>query len=102
MKIYLCEYEDYDGYGARGYFTDKEKAEECCKYLNKTEPSCYIEDAWEVREYELDYTDYATLNERIYEEEVIKEKVDLEIERRKELAELARLKAKYETNNEEE
>ena len=102
MKIYLCEYEDYDGYGTRGYFTDEEKAEECCKYLNKTEPSSYIEDAWEVFEYELDDTDYATLNERIYEVEVMKAKAELEKERRKELAELARLKAKYETNNEEE
>lgn len=64
MKIYLCEFDDNLGFAVRGYFTDEEKANECCKYLNKAEPSECRKNAWSVREFELDDTDYATLNKK--------------------------------------
>ena len=97
-KIYMVELHDYDRNDSYGYFDSYNKAKECCDYLNKVRPSDY-EDCdcrWEIETYVLDIIDYVALGEaydkdmkhRIAEQE--------EAIRQTELAELARLKAKYE------
>lgn len=98
MKIYIVAYEDYDGSDSVGYFLEESKAEECRKYLDRARPSCYSESGytWDVYKYELDEIDYASLNKEFDEKERIKYEAELEKERQEELAELARLKAKYE------
>lgn len=98
MKIYIVAYEDYDGSGSVGYFLDESKAEECRKYLNRTQPSEYEEygdDTWYVEEYDLDDTDYASLNKELDEQERIESENRLNTEKQKALAEIARLKEKY-------
>lgn len=97
MKIYIVAYEDYDGSDSVGYFLDELKADECCKYLDKTRPSCYSESGytWDVYEYELDETDYASLNKAIDEKEKLESEIKLEKEKQEALAEIARLKEKY-------
>ena len=63
MKI---SYEDYDDSNSVGYFIDGSKAEECCKYLNRTRPSYYnkIGDTWKVSKLNFDETDYGSLNKK--------------------------------------
>lgn len=99
MKIYTVAYEDYDGSDEVGYFLEESKAEECCKYLNRTRPSYYFKDngvdTWDVCEYELDETDYASLNKALDEQERLNLEMALEMEKQEALAEIARLKAKY-------
>ena len=97
MKIYIVAYEDYDGSDSVGYFLDESKANECCEYLNRTRPSYYNEtgDTWYVDEYELDETDYASLNKELDEQEKIEFETRLEREKQAALAEIERLKAKY-------
>ena len=99
MKIYVVEYDDYDSSDSVGYFTDRNKAEECCKYLNRTRPSYYYKesgrDTWEIFEYELDDTDYQSLNKELDEQEKIKAKEELEKEKQQAIAEITRLKEKY-------
>lgn len=91
MKIYLVEYEYYEYHEAVGFFLEESKAEECCKYLNRKG-----KEDWYVCEYELDDTDYVSLNKELDEKERLEFESRLEKEKRRELAELARLKAKYE------
>ena len=99
MKIYVVEYDDYDSSDSVGYFTDRNKAEECCKYLNRTQPSYYYErsgrDTWKIFAYELDETDYQSLNKELDEQEKIKAKEELEKEKQQAIAEITRLKEKY-------
>lgn len=97
MKIYIVAYEDYDGSDSVGYFLDKSKAEECRTYLNQTRPSEYNNtgDTWYVCEYNLEETDYASLNKEIEEQERIEFETRLDRKKQKELAEFARLKEKY-------
>lgn len=95
MKIYLAEYEYYDYHNTVGFFLEESKAEECCKYLNRTDIYCGKAN-WDVCEYELDETDYASLNKELDDKERLEFESRLEREKQKELAELARLKAKYE------
>lgn len=99
MIVYIVAYEDYDGSGEVGYFTDESKAEECCKYLNRTKPSWYYKDddldTWRVCEYELDETDYASLNRELDEQDKIKLKEKTEKEKQEVLAEIARLEERY-------
>jgi hypothetical protein len=97
MKIYIVAYEDYDGSDSVGYFLDESKANECCKYLDRARPSCYSESGytWDVYEYELDETDYASLNKELDEQERIEFETRLEREKQEALAEIERLKAKY-------
>ena len=99
MKVYIVAYKDYDGTDSVGYFLDESKANECCKYLNRTNPSAYLEDddfaAWCVREYELDEIDYASLNKELDEQEKVKGEIELEKEKQAAIAEIARLKEKY-------
>lgn len=93
MKIYMVEYQYYEDVDVVGYFLEESKAEECCKYLNRTDgTSC-----WDVYEFNLDETDYHSLNKELDKQERLKAEKELEKKRQKELAELARLKAKYET-----
>lgn len=97
MKIYIVAYEDYDGSDSVGYFLDESKANECCEYLNRTRPSCYNKtgDIWHVGEYNLDETDYASLNKELDEQERIEFETRLEREKQTALAEIVRLKEKY-------
>lgn len=97
MKIYIVAYEDYDGSDSVGYFLDESKANECCKYLDRARPSYYSESGytWDVFEYELDETDYASLNKALDEQERLNIEMALEMEKQEALAEIARLKAKY-------
>lgn len=96
MKIYMAEYHDYDSNDSVGYFTECKKAESCCEYLNRTKHSPYEGFDWYVSEYNLDETDYESLNNKLDEQERLEFENRLEREKQKELAELARLKAKYE------
>lgn len=97
MKIYIVAYEDYDGSGSVGYFLDESKAEECRKYLNRTQPSEYDDDGdtWYVEEYDLDDTDYESLNKELNEQERLEFENRLNKEKQDALAEIARLKEKY-------
>lgn len=97
MKIYIVAYEDYDGSDSVGYFLDESKANECCEYLNRTRPSNYNKtgDIWHVGEYNLDETDYASLNKELDEQERIEFETRLEREKQTALAEIVRLKEKY-------
>lgn len=95
MKIYIVEVHDYDTYNAVGYFTEYEKAESCCKYLNRARRSDYQEFDWYVSEYNLDETDYDALNKELDELEKQKLEKKLEKERQEAIEEIARLKAKY-------
>lgn len=97
MKIYIVAYEDYDGSDSVGYFLDESKAEECRTYLNRTRPSDYDEtgDTWYIAEYDLDDTDYASLNKELDEQERIEFETRLEREKQTAIAEIERLKIKY-------
>ena len=68
------------------------------EYYMTTNPSDYeyICDAYSLEKYELDDTDYTALLKALDEEEKAKQRKEEEEFRNKELAELARLKAKYE------
>lgn len=93
MKIYIVGYQCFDDIDIVGYFLEEFKAEECCKYLNRIgRTSC-----WDVYEFNLDETDYYSLNKELDEQERLEAEKELEKKRQRELAELARLKAKYET-----
>ena len=63
MIIYLVELDDYDHSDFIGYFTDEEKAQYCCDYLNLTRPSEYPECTWRVKHYRENTMDYDTLLE---------------------------------------
>ena len=99
MKVYIVAYEDYDGSDSVGYFLEESNAKECCKYLNRTRPSYYLKDdgvdTWDVCEYELDETDYASLNKMLDEQERFNSEMEFEKEKQEALAEIARLKEKY-------
>ena len=95
MTIYLVEYTDYDGGDAVGYFTDSEKAKSCCEYLNRTRHSEYEEFDWYVSEYNLDETDYKSLNKELDEQERLEFENRLEKEKQEAIAEITRLKEKY-------
>ena len=100
MSIYIVHFSDYDNDFSIGYFMNKEDAKACAEYYNETEPSVYFDNAYEVEEYDLDDTDCAILLKEIEEKkqrelEAIQE-AEREAIKQKELAELARLKAKYE------
>jgi hypothetical protein len=81
-----------------GYFTNEEDAEKCMEYHMRTVPSDYeyMCDAYTIEKYELDDTDYTALLKGLDEDERVKQRKEEEEFRNKELAELARLKAKYE------
>lgn len=98
MSIYLVRFRDYDTEFCFGYFTSEEDAEKCMEYYMRTKPSDYeyICDAYSLEKYELDDTDYTALLKALDEEERAKQRKEEEEFRNKELAELARLKAKYE------
>ena len=94
-KIYMVELIDRDRNDSFGYFDTYEKAKECCDYLNKARRSdCNW--GWEIASYSLDPTDYAALLKAYEEEQKRKYEQWAEGVRQHELAELARLKAKYE------
>ena len=97
MKVYIVSYEDYDGSDSVGYFLDESKADECCKYLNRTRPSYYNEtgDTWYVAEYDINEADYASLNKKLDEQERIEFETRLEREKQAAIAEIAKLKEKY-------
>lgn len=98
MVIYMVEVEDYDTSHIVGYFTSYTKAKSCCEYLNRTRHSEYDEFDWEIYSYDLNKTDYESLNKELDEKERIEFETRMKREREKDLAELARLKAKYEQN----
>lgn len=95
--IYMVELHDYDNDTVIGYFTNHDRAQKCQEYLNKAKPSEYDDFEWELIEYEPNSIDYAPMIDEIYEKERLEREAEEEEERQKELAELARLKAKYET-----
>lgn len=98
MSIYIVRFSDYDSEFGVGYFTNEEDAEKCMEYHMRTEPSDYeyMCDAYSLEKYELDDTDYDALNKELDEAEKARQRKEEEEFRNKELAELARLKAKYE------
>ena len=97
MKIYIVELHDYDRSDYVGYFTDPQKANYCCEYLNRTDPSQYNDEyEWIVVEYTHNDIDYESKIEELDEVERIEYETRLERIKQEELAELARLKAKYE------
>lgn len=98
MSIYIVRFGDYDSEFSVGYFTNEEDAEKCMEYHMRTRPSSYeyLCDAYSLEKYELDDTDYDALNKELDEAEKAEQKKEEEELRNKELAELARLKAKYE------
>lgn len=93
----MVVYKDYDGSDSVGYFLDETKAEECREYLNKTRPSYYNHtgDTWSVLEYNLDKTDYASLNKEFDERERLEFENRMAREKQEALNEIARLKEKY-------
>ena len=95
MKIYIVELHDYDCDDSVGYFTDPQKANQCCTYLNRVRSSDYENFEWHVVEYDLDEKDYESLNKELDEEERIEFEGRMERIKQEELKELARLKAKY-------
>ena len=95
MKIYIVEYADYDSNDAVGYFTEYKKAKHCCEYLNRARHSEYEWFDWTISEYELDETDYTSLNKEFDERERLRFECELEKEKQEALVEIARLKEKY-------
>jgi hypothetical protein len=97
MKIYIVELHDYDRSAYVGYFTDPQKAKQCCEYLNRTDPSQYNDEyEWIVVEYTPNDIDYESKIKELDKAERIKYENRLERIKQEELTELARLKAKYE------
>lgn len=98
MSIYLVRFCDYDDMFCVGYFTNEADAEKCLEYYSRTRPSDYdyICDAYSIEKYEPNDIDYAALLKGLDEAEKAMQKKEEEEFRNKELAELARLKAKYE------
>ena len=90
MKIYMAGYQFFEDSGAIGYFLEESKAEECCKYLNRTS-RCN----WDVYEFDIDETDYKSLNKELDEQERIKAEKEFKMEQEAALAEIVRLIAKY-------
>ena len=95
MKIYIVKLDDYDMHDSIGYFTELSKAEKCRDYLNRTRPSPYEDFEWEVVEYNRDNIDYDTKIKELDEKDKLRKIQQQEKIKQKELAELARLKAKY-------
>lgn len=95
MKIYMVEFNDYDTYAVVGYFTEHEKAAACCKYLNRARHSAYERFDWYVTEYNFNETDYETLNKELDEKERLEFENRLEKEKQDAIAEIERLKVKY-------
>lgn len=98
MSIYIVRLHDYDTMFNVGYFTSEADAEMCVEYYMRSRPSSYeyLCDAYSLEKYELDDTDYDALNKELDEAEKAMQREEEEELRNKELAELARLKAKYE------
>ena len=96
MKIYIVEYADYDSNDAVGYFTEYEKAKHCCEYLNRARHSEYEWFDWTISEYELDDTDYESLNKELDEQERLEYEIKLEREKQEVLDAISRLQAEYE------
>lgn len=98
MSIYIVRCYDYDAMFGVGYFTNERDAEKCLEYYIRAKPSdyAYMCDAYSIEKYELDDVDYAALLKKLDEAEKAKQREEEEAFRNKELAELARLKAKYE------
>lgn len=90
MKVYMVEYQYYEDTDTVGYFLEESKAEECCKYLTRTDRV-----NWYVCEYNLDETDYASLNKELDEQERLEFEGRLEREKQEAIAEITRLKEKY-------
>ena len=99
MKIYIVKYEDYDGSDSAGYFTEYEKAELCCTYLNKACPSYYIKDAWDIEEFDLDETDYTSLIQEFDAKERARKENELEALKQKKMDEIKRLNLELELLN---
>ena len=98
----MVELHDYDRNDSYGYFDTYNKAKECCDYLNKARPSEY-EDCdcqWTIETYSLDILDYVALGKAYDKEMQSRITAQKEAIKQHELAELARLKAKYESADE--
>lgn len=65
--ICIVRYSDCDNDYSIGYFTDIAKAELCCEYENKTNPSPYCDNPCEIERYELYDIDYAKLLDDDYD-----------------------------------
>ena len=99
MKIYIVKYEDYDGSNTAGYFTEHEKAELCCEYLNKAYPSHYFENAWDIEEFDPDDTDYECLIKEFDAKEKIRKENELEALKQKKMNEIKQLNIELELLN---
>lgn len=96
MPIYIVHYSDYDSEFDVGYFTSKRMAKLCKEYYEKNEPCSYSECGYEILEFSPNDVDYEALNKNFDDAMRMKKLAEEEEFRNKELAELARLKAKYE------
>lgn len=99
MKIYIVKFEDYDGSDTVGYFTELEKAELCCEYMNKAHPSHYFENAWDIEWYELDETNYVSLIEEFDAKEKARKENELEALKQKKMDEIKKLNLELELLN---
>ena len=104
--IYIVVLSDYDRHEIWGYFDDRDKANDCCEFLNRKYPSDYAEDDddefwWQVEEYGLDTTDYKTEIENFDQEQKEIRQQKLERERENALRDLEAIQARLNTINAE-
>ena len=98
MTIYLVGLIDYDRDELVGYFITYKRAKMCCDWLNITDPSDYEDHEWRIINFNLNETDYEHLLKEHESKEVFDFEQQMEKIKHQELEELARLKAKYESN----
>ena len=94
-KIYMVEYYFYGNHDFVGFFTDIEKAEMCCQYMNIKENSSF----WSVEEYNLDETDYGAMVKKLEEQEKVNEQKAIETLKQQKMEEIKRIDAEIEVLN---
>lgn len=104
--IYIVVLSDYDRHEIWGYFDDRDKANDCCEFLNKRYPSDYADDnddefKWQVEEYGLDTTDYKTEIENFDQQQKDIRQQKLEREREDILRALESVQARLDAINTE-
>jgi hypothetical protein len=97
MPIYIVALHDYDRDDTVGYFTDIEKANECCEYLNKVETSYYADVGckWRVVTYHPHKTNYNAWLKKLKREEAIKRQKEAEKSLQIDLKMFERFKEKF-------
>lgn len=88
--IYIAVHQFYEDVQYVGFFLTEEDAEECCKYLSRTNGG----ESWFVEEFSLDTENYKELNATLDAKERLEQERKAEEQRQKDLAEYERLKEK--------